>query len=307
MNWELEKMRSDIIPSLEASTADGNGPVSYASGNRRAAQYLDGSTTLIASCSATARPTPRPSVMATALLTISAATGKMTSGDRHAGQAHRPHRLPAHPTDQCERRRRMARHVPPSLPFRDLMQDPVIINTLQYAWDRGRDNPLFTAARPHLQRGDHPRGPRDAGSSPERVAAASMWPCPRCAAAQRSASHVAQRMKSTTNTRDYGYMHGVGIQEMRGIGKLRFGRRPNCRHYKASRCRYCLCVYFRRGRRLKEVTMATKPKTQADTPPDAPPAPTGRTMEELDAQMAANSIGAQIILDYNSDAALERA
>jgi hypothetical protein len=33
----------------------------------------------------------------------------------------------------------------------------------------------------------------------------------------------AQRTKTTTNTRDYGFMHGVGIQEMRGIGKLRFG------------------------------------------------------------------------------------
>ena len=37
----------------------------------------------------------------------------------------------------------------------------------------------------------------------------------------------AQRMKSTTNTRDYGYMHGVGIQEIRGIGKLRFGIDPS--------------------------------------------------------------------------------
>jgi hypothetical protein len=33
----------------------------------------------------------------------------------------------------------------------------------------------------------------------------------------------AQRTKSTTNTRDYGYFHGVGIQEMRGVAKLRFG------------------------------------------------------------------------------------
>ena len=33
----------------------------------------------------------------------------------------------------------------PSLPFRDLMQDPVIINAMQYAWNRGSDNPLFTA------------------------------------------------------------------------------------------------------------------------------------------------------------------
>ena len=44
--------------------------------------------------------------------------------------------------------------------------------------------------------------------------------------------------------------------------------------------------------------MATKPKTQADAPPVA----TGRTAEELE-QMAASSIGAQIILDYNSDGA----
>ena len=33
----------------------------------------------------------------------------------------------------------------PSLVFRDLMLDPTIINSLQYAWNRGSDNPLFTA------------------------------------------------------------------------------------------------------------------------------------------------------------------
>jgi hypothetical protein len=33
----------------------------------------------------------------------------------------------------------------------------------------------------------------------------------------------AQRAKSTTNVRDYDYFHGVGIQEIRGISKLRFG------------------------------------------------------------------------------------
>jgi hypothetical protein len=32
----------------------------------------------------------------------------------------------------------------------------------------------------------------------------------------------AQRTKSTTDTDDYGYLHGVGVQEMRGIDKLRF-------------------------------------------------------------------------------------
>ena len=44
--------------------------------------------------------------------------------------------------------------------------------------------------------------------------------------------------------------------------------------------------------------MATRPKTKAEEPPVA----TGRTAEELE-QMAASSIGAQVILDYNSDGA----
>jgi hypothetical protein len=30
-------------------------------------------------------------------------------------------------------------------------------------------------------------------------------------------------MKSTTNVRDYGFFTGVGVQEIRGINKLRFG------------------------------------------------------------------------------------
>ena len=33
----------------------------------------------------------------------------------------------------------------PSLAYRDLMLDPLIVNALQYAWNRGSDNPLFTA------------------------------------------------------------------------------------------------------------------------------------------------------------------
>jgi hypothetical protein len=33
-------------------------------------------------------------------------------------------------------------------------------------------------------------------------------------------------MKSTTNVRDYGYFHGIGLQEIRGIAKLRWGVDP---------------------------------------------------------------------------------
>ena len=36
----------------------------------------------------------------------------------------------------------------------------------------------------------------------------------------------AQRTKAVTNTRDYGFMHGVGVEEIRGVQKLAFGVDP---------------------------------------------------------------------------------
>jgi hypothetical protein len=36
----------------------------------------------------------------------------------------------------------------------------------------------------------------------------------------------AQRTKSTTDTDDYDFLHGVGVQEIRRIEKLRFGTVP---------------------------------------------------------------------------------
>jgi hypothetical protein len=33
----------------------------------------------------------------------------------------------------------------------------------------------------------------------------------------------AQRTKTTTNVRDYGFLHGVGVSEIRGIEKMTFG------------------------------------------------------------------------------------
>ncbi len=41
--------------------------------------------------------------------------------------------------------------------------------------------------------------------------------------AQALGAAWAQRLKSTTDTRDYNFRHGVGVQEIRGIEKLMFG------------------------------------------------------------------------------------
>jgi len=110
--------------------------------------------------------------------------------------------------------------------FRDLMLDPVIINSLQYAWNRGSDNPLFTAGD-ILYDGviirEIPELPTipDVGAG-ATVDAGASYLC----GAQALGIAWAQRTKAITNERDYGFFSGVGVQEIRGVAKLRFGVDP---------------------------------------------------------------------------------
>ena len=224
MNWELEKMRSDIITSLEAITADGNVQVSYAAATaaqRNAWTVNNADRVLYGNSKANAVS----GVMATALATITAATGKMTAATvtlaKRIARTASPRIRPISVNDDEE----WFVFFMPSLPFRDLMQDPVIINTLQYAWDRGRDNPLFTAGD-LIYNGviirEVPEMPVIAGAGGGGIDVAMSALC----GAQALGVAWAQRMKSTTNVRDYSFFHGIGISEMRGIGKLRFGVDP---------------------------------------------------------------------------------
>jgi N4-gp56 family major capsid protein len=224
MVWELEKMRNDIITSLEAITADNNVQVSYAAataGQRNTWMVNNADRVLFGASKSNAVS----GVMATALLTVDNTADKMTAAivtlAKRIARTASPRIRPISVNDDEE----WFVMFMPSLPFRDLMQDPVIINTLQYAWDRGRDNPLFTAGD-ILYNGviirEVPEMPIIAGAGTGGIDVAMSALC----GAQALGVAWAQRMKSTTNTRDYGFMHGVGIQEMRGIGKLRFGVDP---------------------------------------------------------------------------------
>ena len=224
MVWELEKMRNDIITSLEAMTADGNVQVSYgaATAAQRNTWMVNNADRVLFGNS---KSNAVSGVMATALLTIATPGGKMTAATvtlaKRIARTANPRIRPISVNDDEE----WFVFFMPSLPFRDLMQDPTIINTLQYAWDRGRDNPLFTAGD-ILYNGviirEIPEMPVIPGAGAGGIDVAMSAFC----GAQALGVAWAQRMKSTTNTRDYGYMHGVGIQEMRGIGKLRFGTDP---------------------------------------------------------------------------------
>ena len=246
MVWELDKMRNDIITSLEAITADGNVQVSYAAATaaQRNAWMVNNADRVLFGAS---KSNAVSGVMATALLTVDNTADKMTAAEvtlaKRIARTASPRIRPISVNDDEE----WFVMFMPSLPFRDLMNDPVIINTLQYAWDRGRDNPLFTAGD-LIYNGviirEVPEMPVIAGAGAGGIDVAASVLC----GAQALGIAWAQRMKSTTNVRDYDYFHGVGLSEMRGIGKLRWGVDPTVDTTKPVDAGIVTCVH-RRGQR----------------------------------------------------------
>ena len=222
MVWELERMRNDIITSLGAMTADGNVQISYASataGQRNTWVTNNADRVLFGSQISNGSS----NVMSTCLANIDNTSDKMTASV--LGLAKRRARL-ANPRIRPIRVNNDEEWYVvfmPSLQFRDLMTDTVIINAMQYAWDRGRDNPLFTAGD-ILWNGlivrEIPELPTITGAGTAGIDVAASFLC----GAQALGIAWAQRTKSTTNVRDYEYFHGVGLSEIRGIGKLRFGK-----------------------------------------------------------------------------------
>jgi N4-gp56 family major capsid protein len=224
LTWELEKMRNDIISAFGSITADGNVSVSYA-----AATAAQRNTFMVNNADrilfGNSKGNAVSGVMATAQALITVATGSATAATltlvKRIARTANPRIRPITVNNDEE----WFVCFMPSLVFRDLMKDPVITNALQYAWNRGSDNPLFTAGD-ILWDGiivkEIPELPVITGAGGAGIDIANNYLC----GAQALGVAWAQRMKSTTNTRDYGYMHGVGVQEIRGIGKLRFGVDP---------------------------------------------------------------------------------
>lgn len=110
-----------------------------------------------------------------------------------------------------------------SYAFRDFRNDPAVLAVQKDANERGKDNPLFTGGD-LLWDGiivkEIPEFPTLTG-----VGTAGIDVAPSVlVGAQALGVGWAQRLKTTTNVRDYGYVNGVGLQEMRGLGKLQFGK-----------------------------------------------------------------------------------
>jgi len=109
-----------------------------------------------------------------------------------------------------------------SRPFRDLRNHADMLSANRDAWTRGQDNPLFTGGDliwdgvivkeiPEI-------GTLGAvGGSGATVGASYLC------GAQAVGVAWAQRTRTATQDTDYKFRHGVAIQEIRGVEKLRFG------------------------------------------------------------------------------------
>jgi N4-gp56 family major capsid protein len=221
-SWASTKLRTDIINSLGSITANADVQISYASataGQRNTWLTNNADRVLFGATKANAVS----NVMATALTTIDNTADKMTAAQvtlaKRIARTASPRIRPIRVSGDEEWYVMFV----PSLVFRDLMADSTIVDTLKYAWNRGADNPLFTSGD-IIYDGviirEIPELPilADVGAG-GTVDVGASYLC----GAQAVGIAWAQRTKAITNERDYGFFHGVGVQEIRGVAKLRFG------------------------------------------------------------------------------------
>ncbi|MBR7899917.1 DUF4043 family protein [Burkholderia multivorans] len=117
-----------------------------------------------------------------------------------------------------------------SLAFRDLSLDPAMQQANRDARAREgssmNSNPLFTGGSlvwDGVIIREIPEIPYLAGVGAGGIQVGGNFLC----GAQAIGVAWAQRTKSTTDTRDWGYRNGVGVQEIRGVEKLLYGKGPN--------------------------------------------------------------------------------
>jgi N4-gp56 family major capsid protein len=219
--WSLEKMRDDLISALGSITANASVSVAYSAasaGQKNAWLAANSDRVLFGSSKANAVS----NVMATALLLVDATNDKLTAANislaKRIALTANPRIRPITVNNDEEWFVLFCN----SYQMRDLKADTTIQSSLQYAAERGRDNPLFTGGDLIYDGVIIREIPEIGVISGVGTAGIDVGQAFLCGA-QALGIAWAQRTKTTTNVRDYDYMHGVGIQEMRGIGKLRFG------------------------------------------------------------------------------------
>lgn len=237
--WSQEQMREDTINALKSVPNASGVMVTYeaATAAERNAWLTNNADRVLFG---SAISNGSSNVMATALATIDNTADKLTASvvslAKRRAQMASPRIMPTRTREEDEEWFVMFAN---PLSFRDLSQDPVMVQANRDARVRGVDtNPLFTggslvwdgviireipemglpiAATPGGRMAQ--TGGILAGVGTAGINVGFNFLC----GAQALGAAWAQRLKSTTDVRDYGFRHGVGVQEIRGIEKLMFG------------------------------------------------------------------------------------
>lgn len=239
--WSMEKLREDVIRALKSVPNTAGTMVRWetATAAERNTWLVNNSDRVLFGSSVANGVS---GVVATALATVDSTNDKLTPGvvslAKRIAQRAAPRIMPTRTREEDEEWFVMFAN-PRS--FRDLANDPVMTQANRDARVRGVEtNPLFTGGSlvwdsviireiPEMDAAiaaSTGRLPTEggilAGAGTAGIDVGFNFLC----GAQALGAAWAQRLRSTTDVRDYGFRHGVGVQEIRGIEKLMFGKDP---------------------------------------------------------------------------------
>jgi N4-gp56 family major capsid protein len=220
-NWAMKKLRTDLITQLGAIYVSGTGLVAYgsASAGQRNTWEANNSDRIVLGDGTVANS----GVLATDLASVTSSmklTKDVVSKLKRVAEVASPIIRPVRVGEDSENYVLFVG----SGAFRDLKSD--LATTLQNAQERGDGNPLFNDGDLMydgvvIRKIQEIATLGNVGASSARVE--PVYLC----GAQALGVAWAQRTKSRTDERDYGFVHGVGIHEMRGVQKIVFNSKDN--------------------------------------------------------------------------------
>ena len=225
-NWMTERMRNDIMSALSSISINDADSVSYqvaTPAQRDAWSVANADRLRFGSLAAN-----NTGVMATSLATLDPAadrmTGKLLSLVKRQAQSANPHIRPIQMVEESDEEWFVC--FMNSRAFRDFSLDPDVLETNKMARPREgnwMENPLFSGSD-LMWNGifvrEIPELPILTGAGAGGSDVGASFLC----GAQALGIAWAARTESRTNERDYQESHGVAVREIRGIGKLVFGK-----------------------------------------------------------------------------------
>ena len=223
-DWMLERMRNDLIYAFEAVAP--NTPFATATTAQRDAWLsYNADRVLFGAANSNFSLSSATALANVGTGAVGATTGKLSASVVSLAKRKAKMAKPAiRPIRVQEGGKEWFLMYANSLSFRDLKNDPTYRTDLQFALERGKNNVLFTDGdliHDGVIIREVPEFPIYTGIGANGTDVGLNVLC----GAQALGVAWARRTKTAVNERDYQWRHGVGISEIRGIDKLRFGAR----------------------------------------------------------------------------------